>query len=153
MARNLAITPKIVLDGSDWVLAFFVYDKDLRVRSKFKYVFPASVSSPVPIRLLKVAFDMIVDDTDTDQMVADAFVYEDIRSGPQVETVIGNWIGLAETQIQGLGDPWTYNDFVAAWTPNEVNAVIGDVRTLIKNRWTIPVGEIHYHSSEGSANV
>lgn len=158
VARNLHIYPKAVIDGSEWTFLVKVYDVDTRVNSRFEHTVAAGVTADVPLRLLKVSWDMIVADTDTDQDVDDALFVDDIRPGPQTETVWGNWVDTAEGIISGLSDPYTVQDFWAEWTFGLTQAVRNDAnRALVSGPggigrgWTVVAGTVHQHEGDGTS--
>jgi len=155
MARTLQVYPKGVLVGSSWELVVDVYEYSTGVKSEFRHTFAAGVIAETPLVLLKIAFDVIVGDTVTDLDVDTALVADDIRPGPQVETVWGNWQAVAETIINGLPGGYTAATFQAAWSKQQTSGVRSDARrALITQRgWTIPVGSIHQHEGDGTATV
>jgi hypothetical protein len=155
VARNLHIYPKAVLDGSTWTLIVKVYEPATRITSRFKHLEAAGVTANEPTRLLKVAWDMVVADTDTDQDVDDALYVDDIRPGPQVETVWGNWRDEAESIIGGLAGGWTQVDFEAGWTSQATNGMRQDARrALITQRgWTIVAGSVQQTEGDGTETV
>lgn len=156
MARTLHVYPKAAIVVSTWEFVLKVDEFDgtgVVSRNRFEHLIPAGVTAEVPLTLLKLAFDLTVGDTDTDQDVDDALFLDDIKPGPQTETVIGNWIEIAEGIISGLPSGYTREDFQVEWAPNQLNAVRSDAkRALITQRgWAIDVGSLHYHLGDGSA--
>jgi hypothetical protein len=101
-----------------------------------------------PLRELKVVFDVTVADTDTDQDVDDALFVDDIKPGPSIETVIGNWIERAEAII-GATDP-TLADYWAEWSKQDTAKTRNDARkALVKQRgWTVTA--VHQHEGDNS---
>lgn len=154
MARTLHVYPKATIVDSEWTLVVKVHDPATRATSRFAHVVPAGVTVEVPLRLLKVSFDLIVDDADTDQDVDDALFVDDIKPGAQTETVWSNWQELAETKIVGLGVGYVLADFWAAWGPSDTSAVRSDARrALVTQRgWTIPAGSVHQHEGDGTVS-
>ncbi len=153
MARNLHVYPKATIDASTWTLLVKVFDQDTRTTTRNEIQTAAGVIAETPLRLLKVSFDLVVGDADTDQDVVDAFTVDDIKPGAQTETVWGNWIETAEGIIGGLASPYTAVDFWAAWAPNDTAGMRQDARrALITQRgWTVPVGTIHQHEGDGTS--
>ena len=144
MARTLQVYPKAVLTGSEWQFTDKVGD------SRFTHTIAAGVTAETPLVLLKLVFVLVVEDTDTDQDVDDSLFVDDIRPGPQTETVWGNWQDLAESIISGLATGYTADDFWAAWTIADTNAVRQDARrALVTQRgWT--VDSVHQHEGDGT---
>ncbi len=144
MARTLQVYPKAVLTGSEWQFTDKVGD------SRFRHTIAAGVTAETPLLLLKLVFDLVVEDTDTDQDVDDSLFVDDIRPGPQTETVWGNWQELAESIISGLAPDYTADDFQAAWRPQDTNAVRQDARrALVTQRgWTVV--SVHQHEGDGT---
>ncbi len=149
MARNLEVYPKATLDGSTWRLVVKVDD------SRFEHLVPAGVTAETPLQLLKVVFDLTVEDSDTDQFVDDALFLDDIQPGPSVSTVWGNWQERAEGIITGLSPGYTVEDFWAAWTMGDTQAVRNDAqRALVSGPggigrgWTIT--SFHQHEGDGT---
>ena len=151
MSRTLHVYPKAIIDGSEWKLIVKVGD------SRFIHTVAAGVTAEVPLLLLKIVFDLIVGDDDTDQDVDDALFVDDIRPGPQVETVWGNWQATAESIITGLDPGYTVADFWAAWTRGNTEAMRNDAnRALVAGPggigrgWDVPAGTIHQHEGDGT---
>jgi len=150
VARLLHVYPKATLVGSTWTFIVNVYEHATRVTSRFTHSIPAGLTATIDLRELKYGFDLTVGDTDTDQDVDDALFADDIRNGPQVETVIGNWIDRAETNIGGLSDPYTLEEYWASWSLQDTNKTRNDGRSaLISGRgWT--VSAFHQHEGNGT---
>lgn len=134
-----------------------VYEPVTRVNSRFTETVAAGLTAERPLRLLKVSWDLIVDDTDTDQDVADSLFVDDIAPGPGVETVWGNWQTRAEGIISGLTTGYTVADFWAAWTGGDTQAVRNDANRAmvsgpggIGRGWTIVPGTVHQHEGDGT---
>ena len=154
MARTLRVYPKAVIAGSTWTLLVKVNEPGTGTNSRFDHTVVAGVTiTGVPLRLLKFVFGLVVDDTDTDQEIDDALFFDDIKPGPQVETVWGNWQDLAEGILGGLPADTDELDFWAEWSKSNTAGVRNDARrALITQRgWTIPAGTIHQH--EGDSTV
>jgi len=151
VARSLNVYPKAVLTGASWLFIVKVYEAATGTSSRFEHTISAGVTAETPLTLLKLSFDMVVDDTDTDQDVDDALFVDDIRPGPQVETVWGNWQELAEVKISGLSSGYTVDDFSATWSKQNTNTVRQDVkRALITQRgWSV----LFVHQHEGDRSV
>ena len=147
MARTLHVYPKAIIAGSTWTLIAKVGD------SRFEHIVAAGITAVDELRLLKVGFDLVVDNTDTDQDVDDALFIDDIQPGPQVATVWGNWQSLAE----GIFDPGdTEESFWSKWTQGDTQAVRNDMnRALVAGPggigrgWTVVTGSLHQHEGDG----
>ena len=107
--------------------------------------------------LLKVVWDLVVADTDTNQDVADSLFVDDIRPGPQTETVWSNWQDRAEGIITGLATGYTVADFWSAWTFGDTQSVRNDANRAmvsgpggIGRGWTIVAGTVHQHEGDGT---
>ncbi len=155
MARTLSVYPKASIDGSVWTLLMKVYEPATGVQSRLFETVAAGLTVERPLPLLKAVFDLIVADLDTDQGVADSLFVDDIRPGPQSETVWGNWQTRAEGIIAGLTSGYTVADFWAAWTGGDTQAVRNDVqRALVSGPggigrgWTIT--GFHQHEGDGT---
>lgn len=155
MARNLQVYPKAFLDGSTWFVSGKVAEIAVGTPSRFKHVIPAGVATEIPLQLLKLVFGLIVEDTDTDQDVDDALFLDDIKPGGGVETVWGNWQVRAEGIITGLDPGFTAEDFTAAWTMGDTQAVRNDAQRAlttgpggIGRGWTIT--GFHQHEGDGT---
>ena len=149
MARSLQVYPKAFLDGSTWQVTGKVGD------SRFEHSVPAGVTTETPLLLLKVVFDLIVEDSDLDSDVDDALFVDDIKPGNGEETVWGNWQIRAEGIITGLDPGYTVDDFWAAWTMGDTQAVRNDAqRALVSGPggigrgWTITF--FHQHEGDGT---
>ncbi len=147
MPRTVHVYPKAVLDGSTWTLTVDVGE------TRFVHSAVAGVTVTTELRLLKIVFELVVDDTDTDQDIDDALVLDDIRPGPQSETVVGNWQATAEGIIAGLPEGFTEADFRAAWTEGDTQAMRNDAnRALVAGPggigrgWTITT--MHQHEGD-----
>ena len=148
--RILNVYPKATLVGSEWTFIVKVTDLDTRSVSKFTHIIPAGVTATVPLLELKVVFDLTVADTDTDQDVDDALFDDDIKPGPQTETVWSNWQERAETIIGSLSAPYTVQDYWAEWSKQDTAKTRNDARSaLVSGRgWT--VGAVHQHEGDGT---
>ena len=147
--RSVEVYPKAILEGSTWRPMVKVGD------SRFEHAVPAGVTAETPLRLLKVVFDLTVEDSDIDQFVDDALFIDDIAPGPGVETMWGNWQIRAEGIISGLDPGYTTEDFWAAWTMGDTQAVRQDAqRALVSGPggigrgWTIT--SVHQHEGDGT---
>ena len=152
MARNLHVYPKAGIAGTEWWFLVKIFDQDTRVQSRFEHVETAGVTAEVPLTLLKLCFDMVVEDTDLDSDVDDALYVDDIKPGGGVKTVWGDWRDVAEAIISSLPPGYTRADFWAEWSKQKTDAVKADARrALITQRgWSIPVGSIHQHEGDGT---
>lgn len=148
MARFLQVYPKASLVGSTWTFYIKVDDFNSGAASRFVHVVPAGVTASLDLRELKVVFALTVDDVDTDQDVDDALFVDDIRSGPQVETVVGNWIERAENIIGG--GALTLSEYWAAWSKQDTLKTRGDVKKAMVDQrgWTITA--VHQHEGDGT---
>ena len=157
VARTLHVYPKAIIDGATWTYVLKVYEPATRINSRFTHIIPAGVTAETPLLLLKVSFDLIVADEDTDQDVDDALIVDDIRPGPQVETAIGNLQITAEDIITGLDPGYGLAEFWAAWTHGDTQAVRNDFnRALVSGPgnggrgWEIVAGTVHQHEGDGT---
>ncbi len=135
-----------------------VYDRTTRVNSRFVETVAAGLTAERFLPLLKMSWDLTVADTDTDQDVADSLFVDDIRPGPQTETVWSNWQARAEGIISGLTTGYTVADFRAAWTVGDTQAVRNDANRAmvsgpggIGRGWTIVAGTVHQHEGDGTS--
>lgn len=155
MARNLQVYPKVTLNGSTWVASGRVYEAATGSTSEFIHVVPAGVTAEVPLLLLKVVFDLTVEDGDTNQDVDDALFLDDIHPSPAIEeTVWGNWKTTAEGIITGLSPGYTQADFEAVWTVGDTQAMRQDAQRALESGpggigrgWTITF--FHQHEAVG----
>ena len=157
MARNLHVYPKASIENSTWTLTMKVFDQDTRANNRFEESIAAGVTAERFLPLLKVSWDLTVDDTDTDQDVADSLFVDDIAPGSSVDTVWGNWQARAEGIISGLTTGYTVDDFWAAWTFGDTQAVRNDANRAmvsgpggIGRGWVIVPGSVHQHEGDGS---
>jgi len=158
MARQLHVYPKAFIEASTWTLTMMVFDQTTRVTSHLVETVAAGLTAERPLSLLKVGWDMIVADSDTDQDVADSLFVDDIRPGPQTETVWSNWQDRAEGIIATLSTGYTVEDFWTAWTHGDTQGVRNDVqRAMVSGPggmgrgWTIVAGTVHQHEGDGSS--
>ena len=154
MTRQLHVYPKVILEGSTWTLYLDVSEGGVK-EADLTFDLPAGVSSAFPLVLLKVNFDIMVGDTDTAQDVMDALTVDDIKPGPQTETVASNWVERAEDDINGLPPGFTAADFRAAQSKQDTSAMRGDARKAMGDRgWTEApdaVGAVHQHEGDGTS--
>ncbi len=151
MARNLEVYPKVTLIGSTWTLIVKVNSS-----SRFRHTIPANIVVTTPLRLLKFVLYVDVDDADTDQDVDNAVFVDDIHPSPQTEeTVWSNWQAIAEGIIEGLTPGYTIEDFFAAWTEGDTQAMRNDIQRAfmtgpggIGRGWTIT--GFHQHEGDGA---
>jgi hypothetical protein len=150
VARTLDVYPKAVLTGSSWLYTLSVSEQG-GAGSEFRHTVPAAVTAEVPLSVLKLSFELVVADTDTDQDVDDALFVDDIKPGGGVETVAGNWIDTAEDIIGGLTPGYDRDDFWADWSKQNTSKVRADARrALVTQRgWT--VNAVHQHEGDGTA--
>ncbi len=153
MARNLGVYPKVTLDGSTWLVSGRVDEHAAGTSSRFEHEVPAGVTAETSLSLLKIVFDLTVEDSDSDQDVDDALFVDDIQPGPSVATVWGNWQIRAEGIITGLSPGYTEEDFWSAWTTGDTQAMRADAqRALVSGPggigrgWTITF----FHQHEGT---
>ncbi len=147
MTRSIEVYPKAFLRDSIWRAVVKVD------RSRFEHFAAAGVTADPAVQLLKVVFFVTVEDTDTDQDVDDALFVDDIHPAPGTEeTVASNWIVRAEGIISGLDPGYTVDDFWAAWTQGDTQAVRNDVLRAFETGpaggrgWTIT----RFHQHEGT---
>ncbi len=155
MARTLTIYPKASITDSTWTLLMKVHEPATGAASRIFETVAAGLTAERSLLLLKVVFGLVVADTDTDQDVADALFVDDIKPGGGVETVWSNWQARAEGILSGLTTGYTLEDFEAAWTNGDTQAVRNDVqRALVSGPggigrgWTIT--DFHQHEGDGS---
>lgn len=134
-----------------------VYEHAIGTNSRFVETVAAGVTVERVLPLLKVVWDVVVADTDTDQDVADSLFVDDIKPEPGTETVWGNWQTRAEGIISGLTPGYTVADFWAAWTMGDTQVFRNDVNRAmvsgpegIGRGWTIVAGMIHQHEGDGT---
>lgn len=155
MARNLNVYPKVHLSGSTWLVRVKIQD-DAGNAEVIEHSEPSSVPGEASdqeggqLLLLKLVVEMTVADTDTFQDVADAFLVDDIRPGPQTETVWGNWRDEAESILAGMAQPYTMSEFYAEWSKQATQQIRQDARrALVTQRgWTVT----HVKQSEGDGS-
>ncbi len=149
MARSLSVYPKVHLTDSTWSVV------DKVGASRLEHLIPAGVTAERPLLLLKVVFELVVADSDTDQDADDALFVDDIQPGPQMATVWDGWQATAEGIIAGLTTGYTVDDFWSAWTGGDTQAVRNDVNRAfvsgpggIGRGWTIT--GFHQHEGDGT---
>lgn len=149
MSRTVQVYPKAYIEATTWHVVFKV-DENGQGSSHFLHTFPAGVSNDAEDTMLlhKIVFTLIVADTDTDQDVDDALFVDDIKPGPQIKTVWGNWQGTAEGIIAGLDPGYTDADFAAGWTKPDTAKMRNDAhRALVIQRgWTVTA--VHQHEGD-----
>lgn len=157
MARSLHVYPKPVLVGSQWDYVLFVQEYDpttgehIGTRSKFRHAVPAGVTAEMPLRLLKLSYDVTTADTDTDADVDDAHFVDTASGGPtNGETLFESWSGLAESIIGGLSPGYTVRDFWAEWTTQNTARVRTAARRILVNGRGWTVTNVHQHEGDGS---
>ena len=153
MARTLEVYPKASLVGSNWTAIVKV--DEAGTQSLFEHTMAANVVATTPLQLLKIVFELVVDDADTDQDVDDALFVDDIRPGPQVATVWTGWQAIAEGIIDGLSPDYTVEDFRAAWNQGDTQSMRNDIQRAfisgpvgIGRGWTI--NSFHQHEGDGT---
>ena len=151
MARLLHVYPKTTLVGSMWTVRINVYEHATRVISRFVHIIPAGLTATTDLRELKYGFDLVVDDADTDQDVDDALFLDDVKPGPQSASMIDQWIERSENNISGLSDPYTLDDYWAAWSKADTAKTRNDgAKALVSQRgWTVT--SWHQHEGDGSS--
>lgn len=146
MAQTVHVYPKATLVGDTWT--FIVKVDDARIQ----YVETSGVTATTPLSLLKISFDLTIGDTDTAQDVANMLYVDDVRPGPQVESVWFRWRETAEGIIGSLSPGYTNKDFWAAWSNQNTAKVRNDMRSAISGRgWTVDVGTLHWHEGDGTS--
>ena len=158
MTRTLHVYPEASIAAASWTLTMKVSEAATGVSARFTETVPAGVFAEQPLDLLKVSWDLIVADADTDRDVADALFIDDIKPGSGVETVWGNWQSRAEGIITGLTPGYTLEDFLAAWTMGDTQAMRNDAQRAlttgpggIGRGWTVVAGSVHQHEGDGSS--
>ena len=156
MARTLQVYPKASITDSTWTLLMKVSEPAIGAASRIVETVAAGLTVERQLPLLKLVFDLVVADTDTDQDVADALFVDDIKPGGGVETVWSNWQDRAEGIISGLATGYTVDDFWAGWTVGDTQAVRNDAnRALVSGPggigrgWTVT--RVHQHEGVGDA--
>jgi len=157
VARTLHVYPKAGIETSTWTLTMKVYEPSTKVTTRFAETIPAGVTVERPLPLLKVVWDLVVADGDTDQDVSDSLFVDDIRPGPQVETVWSRWQERAEGIITTLTTGYTVQDFWLAWSMGDTQAVRNDAHRAmvsgpggIGRGWEIVAGSVHQHEGDGT---
>jgi hypothetical protein len=160
VARTLHVYPKAVIVGGSWSFVVKVFDQDLRTNSRFVHTIPAGVTAEIPMRLLKLSFDMTVPDINPDTLlpvidsdIDDALFVLDIKPGGQTATVWSNWQDTAETNIDNLSPGYTQADFYAEWSKQNTSKVRNDARralVTLQTGWSVDVGSVHQHEGDGT---
>lgn len=145
MARTLHVYPKAIIDGSEWTYVVKVG------ASRFTHTIPSGVAADVPMRLLKLSYDLTVADTDTDEDVDDAHWSDTASGGPTSgETLWETWQALAEVNLTAAGSPHTQAGLYAEWSKQNTQRIrqAGN-RILVNGRgWTI--ANVHQHEGDGT---
>ncbi len=135
MARTLHVYPWVTIEDSTWMFIVNVYENATRVDTQFGNdrdpPIQAGVTATVPLSLLSVAFDLVVEDTDEDQFVDDALFLDDIQPGPQTLTAWEDTQEIAEGIINGLSPGYTARDFQQAWTHGDTQAVRNSIQRAL----------------------
>jgi hypothetical protein len=145
--RSFEIYPAATLVASTWQLIIEISEGD--ETTSFVHLIPAAVTADHELSLLKVVFDLSVADTDTAQDVDDALFKDDIHPSEQrTETVVGNWITLAERIIARSGSGLTQREFWVEWSQPDTAKMRNDARkALITGRgWTVTA--VHQHEGD-----
>lgn len=151
MARNLHVYPKAVIVGSSWSFHVKVFDQDTRISSRFVHTIPAAVTAEIPMRLLKLSYDLTVADGDTDQDVDDAHFVDVALGGPTGgETLWETWQTLADGKIAGLSPGYSQADFFVAWTQQNTARVRTGARRILVNGRGWSVSSVHQHEGDGT---
>ncbi len=155
MARNFQVYPKATLTAQIWTLKVKVMDFDTRTAAAFVHTIPAGIEATADLAELKLGFNLVVADTDTDQDVDDALFVDDIQPGPSIATVWSEWQARAEAILAGLTAPYTLEDYWTAWTDGDTQATRNDMnRALVSGPggigrgWTVTA--IHQHEPDGT---
>ena len=145
MARLLHVYPKATLSGSSWLFTVNVYEHATRNTSRFPHTILAGVVGD--LRELKVAFDVTVDDSDTDADVDDALFLDDIKNGPAVETVWGNW----QTRAEAIIEPgMTLAEYWAGWSKQDTQKTRQDASKAMQGGRGWVITSVHQHEGDGS---
>jgi hypothetical protein len=131
VARSLEVYPKSPIDAATWSPVLKVHEPATGLGNRFDHTFPAGVTATTPLLLLKLVIWLDVDDTDTFQDVDDAFFVDDIQPGGGTLTVWEDWQATAEGIISGLTPGYTQNDFWAAWTEGDSQAMRNSVQRAL----------------------
>ena len=160
MSRSLHVYPKPTLVGSSWDYVLFVREFDpatgerIGARSKFRHTIPVALpglTAEIPLRLLKLTFDLTVADTDTDADVDDAHLIDTASGGPtNGETMWETWQTLAESIIDGLSPGYTVRDFWAQWSAQNTARVRTAARRILINGRGWSVSDVHQHEGDGT---
>ncbi len=157
MARTLHVYPRAVIEDSTWTFIVNVYEVATGVISRFEHDVPAGVTATPLLVLLRVAFDLVVEDDDPDSDVDDALFLDDIQPGPSTLTAWEDWQDIAEGIINGLDLGYTGRDFQQAWTGGDTEAVRNSFQRAlvagpggIGRGWDIVDGSVHQHEGDGS---
>lgn len=151
--RTVNVYPKAFIDGATWTYVLKLFEAATGNGSRFVHVVPAGVTTPRPLPLLKLCFNLLVPDGTPDTDIDNALFTLDIRPGQQSETVWGNWQTLAEGIITGLLAEFTVEDFWAAWTFQDTAAIRTDARRALitlQTGWTVDEASVHQHEGDGS---
>ncbi len=157
MSRFFIVYPKGILNGTMWEFIVEVYEHATRIKMEFVHFVPASLGISGNLIELKLGFDLVVNDADEPEAVFLALSDDDIRGGPQYETVIGNWIERAEANIVPPDPdadppipPMTQADYEAAWSNQDTSKTRADARkALVTQRgWTVIA--VHWHEGDGT---
>ena len=146
MARSVQVYPRAMIAGPTWILSVEV--RDGSETFTFEHRVAAGIAIIGNLRLLKIVFDLTIGDADTAADVDAALFADDIRPGPQVGTVWGNWQSTAEGII-GTRTQLTEAVFWADWTRQNTAAMRNDARRAleIQRGWTVTF--IHQHEGDG----
>lgn len=151
MARELHVYPKATIEASTWTFLVKIYEPLTRVNSRFEHTIPAGVTADVPLVLLKLNYDLIVGDADSDADVDTAHFVDTASGGPtNGETLWETWQILAESTLNSLTAPYTQTDYYAEWSKQDTQRVrqAGN-RILVNGRgWTVL--NVHQHEGDGT---
>lgn len=145
MSKLLHVYPKAVLDSSTWFLDVKVFEAATRLTTRFTHEIPAGVVGN--IRELKVTFNVVVSDTDFALDVDDALFVDDIKGGPSVETVWGNWQERAE---KNYTPGMTQVEYWAEWSKQDTAKTRNDARRSLVTQRGWSVTAIHQHEGDGT---
>jgi hypothetical protein len=149
VARNLHVYPKATITGTQWDFVVNVWGDG--PRTKHRHTIPAAVTAETPLVLLKLAFDLTVADTDTNQDVDDAMWLDTAAGGPtNGETLWESWQDLAESIISGLTSGYTLGDFRAGWTQQNTARIRTAARRILINGRGWTVTDVHQHEGDGT---
>ena len=153
MARELHVYPKGFIEGSTWKLVVKVYEHATGTTSRFVHSAASAVTAETVLPLLKLSFDVVVGDLDTDQDVDDSLWVDVAAGGPtNGDTLWETWQAQADPKIAALISPYTVRDFWLEWSKQNTARIRNAARRILINGrgWTIIPGTVHQHEGDGT---